>query len=95
MTLEQALKDKETVIIDVRTYDEFEGGNVAGSINIPLGDIPSKLDQLKTMKTIVLCCASGNRSRMAHNYLDNQDIETIDGGGWLNVNNIKNNLDGE
>jgi len=95
MTIEQALKDKETVIIDVRTYDEFEGGNVAGSVNIPLGDLPSKLDELKTMKNIVLCCATGNRSRMANNYLDNQGIETIDGGGWLNVNNIKNNLDGE
>jgi phage shock protein E len=95
MTLEQALKDKETVIIDVRTYDEFEGGNVAGSINIPMHDLPSKLDELKNIKNIVLCCASGNRSRMAQNYLNNQDIDTIDGGSWLNVNRVKNNLDGE
>lgn len=95
MKIEEALKDKDTVIIDVRTYDEFEGGNVAGSINIPVGDLPSNLDQLKTMKNIVLCCATGNRSRMAQNYLDNQGIDTIDGGSWLNVNNIKNNLDAE
>jgi rhodanese-related sulfurtransferase len=62
---------------------------------MPLGDLPFKLDQLKTMKNIVLCCDSGARSNMAHNYLNNQDIDTIDGGSWLNVNNIKNNLDGE
>jgi len=94
MTVEQALAEKDSIIIDVRTYEEFEGGNVAGSINIPVSDLPNKLNDIKQYKTIVLCCASGMRSQMAFNYLNNQDIESIDGGSWLNVNNIKNNLNG-
>ena len=47
MTLEQALAEKDSIIIDVRTYEEFEGGNVAGSINIPVSDLPNKLDDIK------------------------------------------------
>ena len=50
------------IVIDVRSQDEFMGGHVAGSINIPLNEIPEKVNSIKAMgEGIVLCCASGNR----------------------------------
>ena len=50
-------------IIDVRTPGEFRGGNVKGSINIPLNEIHLRLDEIKQMpQPVILCCASGNRS---------------------------------
>jgi rhodanese-related sulfurtransferase len=81
------LKTQGAPIVDVRTPEEFMGGHVAGSINIPLHEIPKRLDEVKSMKQpILLCCASGNRSRQAAKYLNGQGIECYNGGSWLDLN---------
>lgn len=75
------------IIIDVRSPMEFMGGNVAGSINIPLQEIPQRIDEIKEMRSaIVLCCASGARSGNAMQYLKSFGIECENGGGWMEVN---------
>jgi len=90
MNIEKIIKEQKGTIIDVRSRGEFMGGNVAGSINIPLQDIPNKLDELKKMNgPLVLCCASGNRSGQAHGYLAQNGIECYNGGSWLDVNFYK------
>lgn len=74
-------------IIDVRTPAEFMGGHVAGSINIPLSDITTKLDEIKKMnQPIILCCASGGRSGQATMFLKQYGINCSNGGSWLDVN---------
>lgn len=80
-------------IIDVRTPGEFLGGHVAGSINIPLGEIPARIDEIRDMKQpLVLCCASGNRSGQATIFLKQHGIECTNGGSWFDVNfEINNN----
>ena len=60
--LQELLRSDKTTIVDVRTPGEFIGGHVAGSINIPLSDVPARLDEFRKMENIVLCCASGGRS---------------------------------
>jgi phage shock protein E len=76
-------------IIDVRTPAEFMGGHVAGSINIPLSDITTKLDEIKKMnQPIILCCASGGRSGQATMFLKQHGINCSNGGSWLDVNAI-------
>ncbi len=78
-------------IIDVRTPEEFMGGNVAGSINIPLLEIEERLDEIKMMQQpIVLCCASGNRSNQASNYLKSCGVKCENGGSWMGVNYNQN-----
>ena len=75
------------IIIDVRSSLEFLDGNVAGSINIPLQEIPQRVDEIKEMHSpIILCCASGARSENATQYLASRGIECENGGGWLEVN---------
>jgi rhodanese-related sulfurtransferase len=87
MNAEQIIKEKQGTIVDVRTPSEFMGGNVAGSINIPLQEIQHRMDELKNLnKPLVLCCASGNRSGQASHYLSQQGIECCNGGSWLDVN---------
>jgi len=77
----------EFTVIDVRTRGEFAGGNVAGSINIPLDEIQGKVAEIKAMnQPIVLCCASGNRSGQATYFLQAQGIDCENGGSWLDVN---------
>ena len=76
------------VIVDVRTPGEFMGGNVAGSINIPLQEIAQRIDEIvKLPQPIILCCASGTRSERATQYLRSIGINCENGGSWLNVNN--------
>ena len=75
------------IIIDVRSPMEFMCGNVSGSINIPLQEIPQRIDEIKEMgSAIILCCASGARSGNAMQYLKSCGIECENGGGWMEVN---------
>ena len=66
---------------------EFMGGSVDGSINIPLNEIPERVQEFKEMpEPIVLCCASGSRSGQAVAFLKSKGINCENGGSWLNVN---------
>jgi phage shock protein E len=87
MSIEQIIKEQKGTIVDVRSAGEFMGGHVAGSINIPLQEIPSRINEVKSLKQpLVLCCASGNRSGQATQYLSKQGMECYNGGSWLDVN---------
>ena len=90
MDIEKLITENLGTIVDVRTYEEFMGGNVVGSLNIPLNEIPARIEDLKALKApLILCCASGGRSGQAHNYLSQLGIECYNGGSWLNVNYFK------
>jgi phage shock protein E len=42
---------------------EFTGGNVSGSINITLNEVPERIEEFKSMsKPLVLCRLSEGRS---------------------------------
>ena len=87
MTIENIIKEKAWTIVDVRTRDEFMGGHVVGSINIPLGEIEERMEELENLKApLILCCASGNRSGQAQHYLSQKGIDCYNGGSWLDVN---------
>ena len=75
---------KTATIVDVREKFECEMGMVEGAINIPLGDVSFKIEEFKAMpKPLVLCCASGNRSGQAVQFLAANGVEDIyNGGGW-------------
>ncbi len=89
--LAELIKSEKTKIVDVRSHQEFTGGHVAGSINIPLNEIPQHLDEFRKMEHIVLCCASGGRSGQATMFLKQNGIECFNGGSWTDVNYYKNN----
>lgn len=90
MDLEKIIKENQGTIVDVRSYGEFMGGNVAGSINIPLNEIPERIEEIKDLKTpLILCCASGNRSGQAQRFLSQHGVESYNGGSWLDVNYYK------
>lgn len=79
--------EKGGQVVDVRSAGEFAGGNVKGSLNIPLNTVESKVEEFKKLKEpVILCCASGNRSGQATRFLKAQGINCINGGGWTSVN---------
>jgi phage shock protein E len=90
MNIEQAIKQNQATIVDVRSPEEFMGGHVAGSINIPLQEVPNKIEEFKAMQApLVLCCASGNRSGQAQRFLAQSGVECVNGGSWLDVNYLQ------
>ena len=76
------LIEKGTVV-DVRSPQEFAGEHFPGAINIPLDQVPQKVDEIKEMpKPIVAYCRSGNRSGMAVSMLKQAGItDAVNGGG--------------
>lgn len=82
----QLLMAKGAVIIDVRTVNEFQGGHIKGSTNIPLQIISDQIEEIKKAnKPVIACCASGVRSAQATAILKNNGIEAINGGGWSSL----------
>src|SRR5204863_4691344 len=55
-------------ILDVREPHEYQICNLGGHL-IPLGDLPSRVNELDTSKEIVAHCRSGVRSAKAVNFL--------------------------
>ncbi len=52
-------------LIDVREPFEFATGSVPHAVNIPVGDLLSRLDEIDHDRPVALLCRSGNRSRHA------------------------------
>lgn len=87
MKIEQLIKENKGTVVDVRTPGEFKSAHAPGSVNIPLQELSSRINEIKSMKSpVILCCASGNRSRQAENFLSKQGIECFNAGSWIDVN---------
>lgn len=90
MTIEQLITSNAGTIVDVRSPQEFSGGNVLGSINIPVQELGYRLEEVNLLpKPLILCCASGGRSGMAAQMLQQQGIECYNAGSWMDVNYLK------
>jgi rhodanese-related sulfurtransferase len=77
------------IILDVRSKGEYKGGNVKGSINIPLDALDSRIKEIKLKdKPVITCCASGMRSGVAKNKLKANGVEAYNGGSWMKVQNL-------
>ena len=46
MNIEKIILENQGTIVDVRSPEEFLGGHVVGSINIPLQEIPQRITEL-------------------------------------------------
>lgn len=75
--------DGATQLVDVREPDEVAAGTLPGAVNIPLGDLPHRLDELDPSRRVVLLCRSGGRSGRAAEFLAAQgfrDVVNLTGG---------------
>mgnify|MGYP003353551774 CR=1 FL=1 len=73
-------------IIDVRTKQEFAGGHIRGSVNIPLQSLSGQLSKIKKDKPVITCCASGMRSASAKSILKSNGFNEVhNGGGWMSL----------
>ena len=78
-------KDDNTVLLDVRTQDEFLAGHIQGSTLMPvqlLSQNLSELDEIKNKK-IVVYCASGMRSVSASRTLSEHGFSVLNMSGGI------------
>ena len=74
------------LIIDVRSPEEFSSSCNAKSQNIPLSVLPARLHELDKTKKVIVCCASGGRSAMAKNILQQNGFsDVVNAGPWQNT----------
>jgi len=75
---------KKATIVDVRTPGEFAAGHIDGAKNIPLNEVPNRIDEFKAIEgDIILCCLSGGRSGQATMFLQQNGMKNVyNGGGW-------------
>ncbi|GAB3917220.1 rhodanese-like domain-containing protein [Larkinella terrae] len=74
-------KGEKINLIDVREDYEYEEDNLGGEL-IPLGELPSRIDELEDRQDeeIILQCRSGARSGRAQQFLEQN--------GFSNVRNL-------
>ncbi len=83
--IEEYLKEG-AVVIDVRGVDEYKGGHVKGSKNIPLHTLPMRYEEVVNLNKKIICvCLSGGRSGQATSFLKSKGVDVINGGPWQNV----------
>ena len=80
-------KGEKLHIIDVREEWENEEASIEGSTLVPLGDLPTRLDELENLKgeEVIVHCKSGGRSGRAKQYMTTQ--------GFSNVRNLLGGMD--
>ena len=87
--------DSNTVVLDVRTEEEFHGplGHIKGAILIPIDELSLRINELNEVKSkdIYVVCRSGNRSNFGKDILreNNFNAINIDGGmlAWKPLDN--------
>ena len=83
----QGMKNKNIILIDVRSSQEYEEGHLNGAVNIPLYNLEEKVENIIKEKNalIVVYCSSGYRSKKAKEILEKLN--------YINVYNLKDGLD--
>lgn len=74
-----------TVIIDVRTPDEYASGHLEGAENVDLqsGDFEAEISEYALDGEYVVYCRSGNRSAQAVAIMDSLGFEDVTDAGGL------------
>ena len=76
--LKRRIDSEKLNIIDVREIWENEEDNIGG-LNIPMGTVPTRLDELESMKDqeMIVYCRTGNRSGKVKQYLQQQGFDKV------------------
>ncbi len=74
--LSEAVSTGATVL-DVRSPAEWQAGHIASALHIPLGELPTRLEELPRLERLHVICGSGYRSSIACSLLQRADFPEI------------------
>jgi len=85
LTVEEVPDDAH--ILDVRDPYEFDAGHIPGAINIPLDQLPLRIEELDPDTDYYVICRTGGRSARATPYMEMHGYSAINVAGgcgaWL------------
>jgi phage shock protein E len=80
VSVDEALRlwqNKEAILIDVRTPDEYRDGHIPGVANIPLAELEKRLGEVPKDKKVVIICRTGNRSAQGTKLLRGKGFDNV------------------
>ncbi|MBJ6369782.1 rhodanese-like domain-containing protein [Snuella sedimenti] len=78
------------IILDVRTQREWDNGHINDSVHIPLDELKNRIDEVKKFnKSVIVVCQSGIRAAKASRFLNENNIDATNGGGWATLQTKK------
>lgn len=80
VSMVRELVEKGAYIVDVRSPAEFAMGHLVGAVNLPLGQLRERLDEIPKDRPVYLHCRTSQRSYNA--------IMALKGRGFDNIINI-------
>ncbi|MDN4037968.1 rhodanese-like domain-containing protein [Massilia sp. YIM B02443] len=90
LQLTQMINRGKTVVVDVRSADEFAAGHLRDAKHIPLADLANRIGELDKSKnrTVVVVCQTGARADKAARQLQAagfEDVYALEGGqaAWI------------
>jgi rhodanese-related sulfurtransferase len=70
-------KGDKSLILDVREPWEIATASIAGTLNIPMGEIPSRLAELDPDRETIVICHHGVRSAQVAMYLARNGFDHV------------------
>lgn len=81
-TVAETAQSNGATILDIRGRSEYEAGHIPNAVNIPLGELQSRLDEIPD-GSLVVHCQGGSRSAIAASILlknGRDDVSNMSGG---------------
>jgi hydroxyacylglutathione hydrolase len=70
-------RDTTLTLVDVRSPREWQSGHIDRAINMPVGDLPGRVDELHGSAPVVAICEGGFRSSLASSLLLRAGIPVV------------------
>jgi rhodanese-related sulfurtransferase len=69
--------EEPPLVLDVRRAEEFAEVHIPGSLHIPFGELPARLDELPRDRAVAAICKGGKRSGLAASVLQREGFEPV------------------
>jgi rhodanese-related sulfurtransferase len=77
------------VLLDVREDDEWRRGHAEGARHIPMGEVPTRLQEIDPKAKLYVICHVGGRSMRVAQYLQRNGYQPVNVNGgmlaWANA----------
>jgi rhodanese-related sulfurtransferase len=75
--------DDSVILLDVREDDEWQRGHAPGAKHIPMGQVPSRLNEIDADAKLFVVCHLGGRSQRVAQYLARNGYNPVNVSGGM------------
>ncbi|OHU89885.1 rhodanese-like domain-containing protein [Mycobacterium talmoniae] len=81
--LPQSFQAPAATLLDVREHDEWQRGHAPDALHIPMGEVPSRLDELDRDGQLYVICHVGGRSQRVAQFLHANGYPAVNVSGGM------------